>query len=195
MHINFNTRSGIQSSSFDLLRHTGKRHSQKIFSDSDYIILSSQIYLLRAVAEMNPFHTSHFLWLDVGRCPHVVDAPLNLSFMSPAVRFDAFVIFAAYDTVTPCFGSLSRSRRTSARARAAMEGRREASNRREISVEPKEILRAQLMGGSLIAIEKVAYLYDEILLDWMRRGEVFEKEEPILTLAWDMVKNKIIPYF
>ena len=33
-------------------------------------------------------------------------------------------------------------------------------------------MRAQLMGGSRRAIARVARLYDTILMDWMRRGEV-----------------------
>ncbi len=59
----------------------------------------------------------------------------------------------------------------------------------EAAFEAEEILRAQLMGGSARAIGRVARLYDAILMDWMRRGEVLDKEEPILTLAWDMVRR------
>ncbi len=118
--------------------------------------------------------------------------------MRTAVRRDVFVIFAAYDTVTQCFGSLSRARRSAARAQASTQGRRQGSGQGESQgsgqdesrLEPNEILRAQLMGGSLSAIDQVAYLYDQILLEWMQLGEVFDKEEPILTLAWDMVVSR-----
>ena len=41
--------------------------------------------------------------------------------------------------------------------------------------EAREILRAQLMGGSARAVGRVAALYDKIFVDWMRRGEVWGK--------------------
>ena len=49
---------------------------------------------------------SHFLWLDVGRCPHLLAPPLNLDFLRAARG--RFAIFAAWDKLTPCFGGLSR---------------------------------------------------------------------------------------
>ena len=166
------------------------------------------MYWLHGVAAANPFRTTHFLWLDVGRCPHLVDPPLNLSFLLPAARRDKFVIFAAYDTVTQCFGSLSRRRRARERRAAAMRAEAgqpppsppppAAAMRAEAggggdggsgAYAAREILRAQLMGGSARAIARVARLYDEILMEWMRRGEVFDKEEPILIFAWDMVRR------
>ena len=52
------------------------------------------------------------------------------------------------------------------------------------SADPSEILRAQLMGGSLRAIRRVAHAYDRELVQALRAGEVYDKEEPILTAIW-----------
>ncbi len=162
-------------------------NQSKILIVIDHAFLG-QMYWLRGVAVANPFKTSHFLWLDVGRCPHLVDPPLNFSFLLPAARQDKFVIFAAYDKVTQCFGTLSRTRRSRHRRAAAGATNLSTANVSEAAWEPREILRAQLMGGSAKAVDRVARLYDKLLIDWMRRGEVFDKEEPVLTLAWDMVR-------
>ena len=40
------------------------------------------------------------------------------------------------------------------------------------------------MGGSRRAIEKVAHVYDVELLRALRAGEVYDKEEPILTVIF-----------
>ena len=71
-------------------------------------MLGRQMYWLAGVAARNPLRTTHFLWLDVGHCPHLVDPPLNLTFLRPAARQDKFVIFAAYDTVTQASAGLVR---------------------------------------------------------------------------------------
>ena len=51
--------------------------------------------------------------------------------------------------------------------------------------EPEEILRAQLMGGSVDAVKRVAQLFDKKLVEALLEGSVYHKEEPLLTRLWD----------
>ena len=41
------------------------------------------------------------------------------------------------------------------------------------------------MGGTAAAVTAVAAAYDRELLAALRAGEVFDKEEPLLTAVWD----------
>jgi hypothetical protein len=62
------------------------------------------------VATANPYETDGFAWLDVGRCPHLLKAPLDFSWLlDNAMGSGKFALFAAKQVEQgECFGSVER---------------------------------------------------------------------------------------